>query len=477
MKKDLHHFFREYKTSMLAFILAGTLTTTVIYRDDLIDSLKQLNNKLKNLKTNSLENNDDSDYNDTYFVKTIEELKQTLNLETKTLDDVISAIKNNENISSEYGQIIENQAYKLGEIIADEDYTILYYNIENLNKIEVLSKESMLKEHSSNTVGFFSSDKHEILLREDCNLQSSLSHEITHMYRTISLENDDDRFFYSFNSNDYGNAIDEAITSELNDGTSYKEYINYLNEFRKIIGKEKADEIFYSGTINDLKKELVNIYNSEYLCNKLIELIDKKLVNDKNDSISPEEKLENSSFFSTEIDKIFMIYKLTSYENQIKESENLMVTYEEKLSDILASNYYFIYFNETVYNIDKTYKEMIEEFQYNILKFYNDKYGIKDEIIGIKDEYDLSKPIKLYNEKSTSIIFLENDYTQKVSFQREETRNLENDFEMGFVITEEKPLNDIINDNGFYEDIAGVQIKCMYQPYNNLNNSKVYSKQ
>lgn len=473
MKKNLHNIISEYKSSILAFILAGTLTSSVIYREDIINNLKDLNNKLKDLKISSLEDNNS---NDIYAVKSLEELKQILNLETKTLDDVISAIENNENINSDYAKIIEAQAYKLGETINNEDYTVLYYNIENLKKIEIISKDKMVKKRSSNTVGFFSSDKHEIFLREDCDLESTLSHETTHMYRTLTYEDDENKYFYSFDIYE-GNAIDEAVTSELTDGTSYKEYISYLNEFRKIIDKEKADEIFYNGTLDDLKSEVVNLYNSNYLFNKLIELIDKKLQNEKNDSISLEEKLENNSLISTEIDKIFMIYKLAVYETQIKESDALLTTYEEKLNDILGSNYYYIYCNEKVSNSDKTFKEMIEEFQYNILKFYNEKYGIDTDIIGIKDEYDLSKPIKLYNEKSTSIVFLENDYTQKVSFQREETRNLENDFEMGFVITEEKPLSDIINDNVFYEDIAGVQIKCMYQPYNNLNNSKVYSKQ
>lgn len=276
-----------------------------------------------------------------------------------TLNDLDDVIDSNNNIDIKYKSFIKDYVRQWLELWPDSDFSVLYYNLRDLEIQECTPEEIYRIALSDKTVACYRNGENKIYVREglDLNDRSSddyivLSHELTHPARTLTIsEGKNDYIFWSYVldiSYEGGCMYDEAVITNLiyemqGDGrrsTYYTVPCSYYRIIMDCTGYDGTDYMNHSS--NYLAKRMGEFMGDECYAYYIMELIGYRFKEKTSGYMSYE--IEDYSPLYEYITRMYMMKYLTEEmtaaeaeavfddftEEMAWNIENLTVEYEEQ---------------------------------------------------------------------------------------------------------------------------------------------------
>lgn len=220
---------------------------------------------------------------ETVYVNDNAEVREYLDYDGVSFDEVKQAVLNNSNISSYY-QYFEYFLNQLEKKVPNVDLTCFYENVKSLNEIEIISKKEMRKRtKTKNTIGYFSPSEHKIVISE---LHAHvLSHEFIHMLNHLTLNTEDYIVIRSYTQEDSTfNSLQEGISEWLTlylfsyNEISYAIQVEDVEIIRNIlkISEEEFAQNFIQYDYNDIYDRLAD-YLSFKQIDQLLKLSSREI--------------------------------------------------------------------------------------------------------------------------------------------------------------------------------------------------------
>lgn len=299
-------------------------------------SLEKKQSLVKENITIEENNQKETTKNTILYIKNNQQVKDYLNYDHICFQDVRQVLKNNQNISLFYKEILMEVINQLEKKVPNIDLTCLYENIKLLT-VEEISREEMVKRRGKKVVGYVDAKSHKIVIVPNLkNISLKIHHETIHLLNYLLFKKDGKIFtrqYYDQEGNGY--SLNEGLTEWLNTflfgkKDSYQVQVADIEIIRTILKqtKEEMAEHFSQGNYHYLYDELSNYLNKKDL-NQLLKYFDKELKYQKENSViittseiqakydtlleamivSRRKKLDQK-----EIDKIYQLFK-TSISN------------------------------------------------------------------------------------------------------------------------------------------------------------------
>ena len=260
-------------------------------------------------------------------------LNKSQNYSVANSDYLKLAIKTNPHLPAKMIPVIEEYA----EVM--EQYYPEYQTCDQLYTMNFINYDDFNNDDLSNAVAFYKYETNTMGYLNDSYFYKIVPHELLH---SASIK-------FTKSCKNFGLSLVEGITAQLEwelFGThSYFHEPIYASLIALTIGGDKLSDIYFDGTINDLKKELLKYCDEEEL-NEAIKLADKL----KEQQVSGEKVDTNEAY------KVHNFFNNVFYNKINTELDKKLTISEEEYESILEDIYKF---KATALNIEKTDLENI----------------------------------------------------------------------------------------------------------------------
>ena len=219
------------------------------------------------------------------YVSDNEEVREYLDYDSVSFDEVKNALYQNENINDFYEEKIVTFINTLEEKVPNIDLTCFYENLKKLNMVEI-SKEEMIKRRGKGVAAYTDLTAAEttiFILNTSIDLDT-ISHELLHLFNYLILETDQYVVMRMYeDQNGKGNSWSEGLTEWFNlflfpsNECSYAQQVEDVKIAQSILKKSnvKMAEEFAKYDYNWLYDELAKYLDIEEL-DQLYNYLDKE---------------------------------------------------------------------------------------------------------------------------------------------------------------------------------------------------------